>query len=124
MIMPISTEEGTGLVHTAVSAGSEDFHLGRKRGLPMIPVIADNADYLPGLGEFSGKNAKKHPELILDHLKERDANGENWVFKIERYKHRYPGCWRCKTELVWKVQMNGISQWISQEQTKEHSERE
>ncbi len=103
MIMPITTEEGTGLVHTAVSAGSEDFHLGKKYGLPMIPVIADNADYLDGLGEFSGKNAKKHPELILDHLKDRDEKGENWVFKIERYKHRYPGCWRCKTELVWKV---------------------
>lgn len=103
MIMPISTEEGTGLVHTAVSAGTEDFALGKKYGLPMIPVIADNADYIEGLGEFSGKNAKKHPELILDHLKERDEKGENWVFKIERYKHRYPGCWRCKTELVWKV---------------------
>ncbi len=56
-IMPILTTEGTGLVHTAVSAGTEDFKLGKKLGLPMIPVIADNADYLPGLGEFSSKNA-------------------------------------------------------------------
>src|SRR3989344_9468505 len=44
-IMPINTEEGTGLVHTAVSAGEEDFKLGKKMGLPMIPVISDNADY-------------------------------------------------------------------------------
>ena len=36
-IMPITTTEGTGLVHTAVSAGSEDFRLGKKLGLPMIP---------------------------------------------------------------------------------------
>ena len=97
-IMPINTEEGTGLVHTAVSAGEEDFKLGKKMGLPMIPVISDNADYLPGLGGLSGKNAKKHPEIILDYLK-----SEGWALRTERYTHRYPGCWRCKTELVWKV---------------------
>jgi len=99
LILPISTTEGTGLVHTAVSAGSEDFKLGKKYKLPMIPVIADNADYLSGLGFLSGKNAKKHPEIILDYLTEK-----NLAYKIERYKHRYPACWRCKTELVWKVE--------------------
>ncbi|MDO8610358.1 MAG: isoleucine--tRNA ligase [bacterium] len=102
-ILPILVTEGTGMVHTAVSAGVEDFKLGRKLGLPMIPVIADNADYLPGLGEFSGKNAKKNPRIILDYLVEKDKKGENWVFEIFKYKHRYPACWRCKTELVWKV---------------------
>ena len=97
-IMPINTEEGTGLVHTAVSAGEEDFKLGKKLGLPMIPVIADNADYFDTMGFLSGKNAKKHPELILDYLK-----SEHWALSTELYKHRYPGCWRCGTELVWKV---------------------
>lgn len=101
MIMPISTTEGTGLVHTAVSAGTEDFMLGRKLGLPMIPVIADDASYLAGFGDFSGKNAKKHPELIIDFLKTYQ-NGE-FLFSTLRYKHRYPACWRCKAELVWKV---------------------
>jgi len=101
MIMPISTTEGTGLVHTAVSAGTEDFMLGKKLGLPMIPVIADNASYLEGFAEFSGKNAKKHPELIIDFLKSY-KEGE-FLFTTLRYKHRYPACWRCKTELVWKV---------------------
>lgn len=103
LIMPISSTEGTGLVHTAVSAGTEDFALGRKLGLPMIPIIADNADYLPGLDFLSGQNAKKHPEIILDYLLSKDQSGENWVFKIENFTHRYPACWRCKTELVWKV---------------------
>jgi len=97
-ILPISLEEGTGMVHTAVSAGTEDFKLGKKLGLPMIPVIDDEANYLVGLGEFSGKNAKKHPRLILDYLKK---NG--YAYKVHNYKHRYPACWRCKTELVWKV---------------------
>ena len=100
-IMPISMTEGTGMVHTAVSAGTEDFQLGKKYGLPMIAVIEDDASYLSGLGEFSGKNAKKHPELIIDFLKIH--KGGEFLFCTLRYKHRYPACWRCKTELVWKV---------------------
>ena len=103
-ILPVTTDEGTGLVHTAVSAGTEDFRLGKKLGLPMIPVIADNADYLPGLGFLTGKNAKKNPRIILDYLLEKEKKGEKWVFAIEDHHHRYPACWRCKTELVWKVE--------------------
>jgi isoleucyl-tRNA synthetase len=99
-IMPISEEEGTGMVHTAVSAGTEDYKLGKKLGLPMIPVIEDNAEYFKGFGKLSGKNAKKHPELIFDYLKQKKGQ---WIYKIHSYKHRYPACWRCKTELVWKV---------------------
>lgn len=101
LIMPISHEEGTGLVHTAVSAGTEDFKLGKKLGLPMIPIIADNADYLPGLDFLSGQNAKKHPEIIIDFLKTKDEG--KYFLKTVRFTHRYPACWRCKTELVWKV---------------------
>jgi isoleucyl-tRNA synthetase len=103
LIMPITTEEGTGLVHTAVSAGTEDFKLGKKLGLPMIPVINDDASYLEGLGFLSTQNAKKNPGIVLDYLRELDAKGKHFFFKIENYMHRYPACWRCKTELVWKV---------------------
>jgi isoleucyl-tRNA synthetase len=106
-IMPISTSEGTGMVHTAVSAGMEDFQLGKKLGLPMIEVIDDTATYIEGFDEFSGKNAKKHPELIFDYLKSQEDKGESWIFEIKPYKHRYPACWRCKTELVWKVADEG-----------------
>ncbi len=100
-ILPISGEEGTGLVHTAVSAGTEDFKLGKKYSLGMVPVIADNADYLPEMGELTGKNAKKHPELIIEALQKN--NKGQFLLKVEPYTHRYPACWRCKTELVWKV---------------------
>ena len=103
LILSVTTSEGTGLVHTAVSAGSEDFKLGKKYGLPMISVIDDAATYLPGLGFLSGKNAKKHPEVVLDYLVTQHASGKLCVFLIENYTHRYPACWRCKTELVWKV---------------------
>ncbi len=104
LIMPINLEEGTGLVHTAVSAGVEDFKLGQKLGLPMVDIIDEGANYLEGLGEFSGTNAKKDPRIILDYLLNQ---GNKWVFKIEKYKHRYPTCWRCKTELVWRV----VDEW-------------
>jgi len=103
LILPITTTEGTGMVHTAVSAGAEDFKLGKKIGLPMIPVIEDDASYMPSLGFLSGQNAKKHPEVILDYLEKLNKEGRHFYFRIENYTHRYPACWRCKTELVWKV---------------------
>jgi len=103
-IMPVTTEEGTGMVHTAVSAGTEDFKLGKKLGLPMIPIINDDATYMDGMEELTGKNAKDKPGLIFDFLKAREEkHKEDWVFSIFKYKHRYPVCWRCKVELVWKV---------------------
>jgi len=104
LILPISTTEGTGLVHLAASAGTEDFLLGKKLNLPMIPIIADNADYLPNLGFLAGLNAKKNPQIIIEYLSKPDNKlGHDWVFEIVPYKHRYPACWRCKSELVWKV---------------------
>lgn len=103
LIMPITTTDGTGLVHTAVSAGVEDFKLGKKLGLPMIAVINDDASYMEGLGFLTGENAKKNPRLVLDFLEKLDHEGKHFFFKIEKYTHRYPACWRCKTELVWKV---------------------
>ena len=102
-IMPINIEEGTGLVHTAVSAGQEDFKLGKKLKLPLIEVIDEEANYLEGFGEFSGKNAKVNPKIILDYLEK----SKEYVFKISPYKHRYPTCWRCKKELVWRV----VDEW-------------
>src|SRR3989344_369083 len=106
-LMPINIEDGTGLVHTAVSAGQEDFQLGKKLGLPLIDVIGEDAVYLDGLGIFSGKNAKQDPKVILDYLTGEDVKGASWVFEILPYKHKYPTCWRCKTELVWRV----VDEW-------------
>ncbi|OGG16763.1 isoleucine--tRNA ligase [Candidatus Gottesmanbacteria bacterium RIFCSPHIGHO2_02_FULL_40_24] len=93
--------EGTGLLHVAPGAGKEDFDLGKKEKLPVISVIGDDASYLDGMGGFSGKNAKKHPELIINDLKEKE--GGRYLLGTFHFLHRYPACWRCKTELVWKV---------------------
>ncbi len=101
----VTAEEGTGIVHTAPGAGEEDFKLGQKERLSVIEVIDENAVYLNNLGEFSGKNAKEDPKIILNHIKEFQ-NGK-FFFKIENYQHRYPTCWRCKKELVWRV----VDEW-------------
>src|SRR3989338_8869656 len=105
LILPISKIEGTGIVHTAPGAGSEDFKLGKQNGLPVIEVIGEEGNYLAGFGGFSGKDAKKHPELIIDFIKSFEKG--KYFFLTERYTHRYPTCWRCKTELVWRV----VDEW-------------
>ncbi len=100
-ILPISTEEGTGLVHIAPSAGTEDYKLGKFHDLAMIPVIKDDASYLDGFESLSGKNAKEKPGIIFAYLDKQDDIP--WTFMRKSHRHRYPVCWRCKTELVWKV---------------------
>lgn len=97
----VTAIEGTGLLHVAPGAGKEDFDLGKKEKLSIISPIDDTATYVAAMKEFSGKNAKKHPELIIDYLKQLE--GGTYLFKTLHYTHRYPACWRCKSELVWKV---------------------
>jgi len=104
-ILEVSEKEGTGLVHTAPGAGSEDFQLAKKLGLPVIELIDEEANYLDGMDKFSGKNAKEHPEVIINYLKK--TGGGKYLFAITPFSHRYPACWRCKTELVWRV----VDEW-------------
>ena len=101
LILPINTDEGTGIVHVSTGTGSEDHKFGKKIGLPIVAAIDDRANYLSKFGFLAGKNAKKDPNLVLDYL--RKFQDGNFLYKISKYKHRYPSCWRCKTELVWKI---------------------
>jgi isoleucyl-tRNA synthetase len=101
----VTEEEGTGLLHVAPGAGEEDFKLGIKNKLPVIGSIEEDASYLAGMGDFSGKNAKWEPQLVIDYLK--DKEGGKYLLTTQMYKHRYPTCWRCKTELVWRV----VDEW-------------
>lgn len=95
----VNASEGTGLLHIAPGAGTDDFRLLKKQKNPIIiELIQDDASYMTELGEFSTKNAKKHPELIINFLQ-----GAGRLHKTLQYTHRYPACWRCKKELVWKV---------------------
>lgn len=95
-------EEGTGLVHIAPGAGHEDFVLAKKEGLPVILAIDEEANYLEGFDWLTGKNAARNPDLILNDLKDRD-----FIYRIKNFLHRYPVCWRCKTELVFRA----VDEW-------------
>ncbi|KKQ97756.1 MAG: Isoleucyl-tRNA synthetase [Candidatus Woesebacteria bacterium GW2011_GWA1_39_12] len=97
--------KGTGILHVAPGAGEEDYKLGKEKNLSVIDVINEEANYYDQLGEFSGKNAKRHPEIIIDFLKSKDEG--RFLLKTANITHRYPACWRCKTELVWRV----VDEW-------------
>ena len=88
----VTEEEGTGLLHVAPGAGEEDFKLGKENKLPVISTIEEDASYMTGMSKFSGQNAKSHPELIINELKQK--NGGSFLLTTKMYKHRHPTCWR------------------------------
>ena len=96
MILPISATDGTGLVHTAVSAEPKTFSSAKNLDFLWSPSLRYCRLFTWTRLSFWSK-CQKHPEIILDYL------GEDWTFRVENITHRYPACWRCKTELVWKV---------------------
>jgi len=106
----VKEDEGTGIVHIAPGCGGEDFDLGQKEKLPILPVIDEAANYLLGFGDLTGQNAKDDPRLVLDHPFLKAAVGQpaaDFIFDIKPFTHRYPTCWRCKSELVWRV----VDEW-------------
>jgi len=77
----VTAVEGTGIIHIAPGAGSEDFQLGKRENLPVIALIDEEATYINGLGDLSGKNAKENPNLIFEKLKTQE--GGKFLFKLE-----------------------------------------
>ena len=97
-----SEEEGTGIVHIAPGCGAEDFDLGKKLGMPSISPLNEAGIYREGFDIFSGKKYSKVNEDVLTDLSHRE-----FVYKIKPYRHRYPHCWRCGEELVFRL----VSEW-------------
>jgi len=97
-----SGEEGTGIVHIAPGCGAEDFALGKKLGLPAISPLNDAGKYKEGYGEFSLKSYSEVNKQVLADLEQR-----RFVYKTVPYKHRYPHCWRCGHELVFRL----VDEW-------------
>ncbi|MEK6888989.1 MAG: isoleucine--tRNA ligase [Nanoarchaeota archaeon] len=97
-----SGEEGTGIVHIAPGCGAEDFDLGKKLKLPAISPLDDGGVYQNGFGEFSGSFYSDANKKVLTDLEQR-----RFVYKTKQYKHRYPHCWRCGQELVFRL----VDEW-------------
>lgn len=100
----VTEEEGTGIVHIAPTCGEEDYILAKKENLQILsPALDEFGNYNAGFGWLTGKNVAKVKDLIIKDLEDR-----NILFKTEPYTHRYPVCWRCKTELVFRLD----SEWF------------
>lgn len=100
----VNTEEGTGIVHTAVIYGEDDYELGLKLDLPMVPLLDSAGHFNNQSPEFiQGQYFKKAEKAIKDDLETRSL-----LFKREMYTHSYPHCHRCGTTLLY----NALSSWF------------
>lgn len=94
----VTTEDGTGIVHTAVMYGQEDFDLGTKVGLPKVHLVNPDATFTKGTGWLEGRSVVDE-SLAVDILKDLQSRG--LLFAKENHTHSYPFCWRCKTRLIY-----------------------
>ncbi len=117
----VTTEDGTGVVHTAVMYGEDDYKLGMKVGLPTFHTVNPEGKFVAEVKGFAGLYVKS-PETekkILDQLKK-----ENCLFGEEKYTHDYPFCWRCGTPLIyfardsWFIGMNRLKSDLMAENEK------
>jgi isoleucyl-tRNA synthetase len=119
----VSGEEGTGIVHIAPGCGQEDFQLGKKEKLPVVDLLNEESRYQDGLGAFSGQfaNGRELRQMIFTALKEKQIdslNKEEGAIYLEpyNYQHRYPTCWRCKEQLIFRL----VDEWyISMEKLRQ-----
>ena len=101
----VTTVDGTGIVHTAPAFGADDYKVGKRYGIGMLTMVDREGKFVNGLGEFSGryvKNYKDQPDYV-------DVNvdiavklkKENRAFKVEKYEHSYPHCWRTDKPILY-----------------------
>jgi isoleucyl-tRNA synthetase len=101
----VGESEGTGIVHIAPGCGKEDFLLGKTEQLPPIAPLDEEGVFVPGFGTLEGKSAidLATADAILADLQEKGL-----LLAVERYPHSYPHCWRCKTELLFRL----VDEWF------------
>ena len=101
----VTTEDGTGIVHMAPAFGADDFKVGKKNNLGILILVDKQGKFVEGVDEFSGrfvKNYKDDPKYV-------DVNVDicvklkkgNRAFKIEKYEHTYPHCWRTDKPILY-----------------------
>ena len=101
----VTTEDGTGIVHTAPAFGADDYKAGKKNNLGILTLVDKKGKFVEGVGEFSGRYVKNY----LDEEEYVDVNvdicvmlkKENRAFKIEKYEHTYPHCWRTDKPILY-----------------------
>ena len=104
----VTTEAGTGAVHTAPGHGQDDFVVGQQYGLEVYNPVGANGVFLPDTEYFAGQHVLKANAAIIELLQERGV-----LLHSEQYGHSYPHCWRHKTPIIFRA----TPQWfVSMEQ--------
>ena len=101
----VTTEEGTGIVHIAPAFGADDYKVGKKYGIGILTMVDREGKFVDGLGEFSSRYVKNYKDE-KDYI---DVNvdicvklkKENRAFKVEKYEHNYPHCWRTDKPILY-----------------------
>ncbi|MHC5766779.1 MAG: isoleucine--tRNA ligase [Nostoc sp.] len=101
----ITTESGTGLVHTAPGHGQEDYIVGQRYGLPILAPVDDNGNFTEEAGQFAGLNVLGDGnQAVIDAL-----NAAGSLLKEEPYPHKYPYDWRTKKPTIFRA----TEQWFA-----------
>ena len=99
----VGEAEGTGIVHMAPGCGAEDFALSKELDLPAIAPLDEEGVFLEGFGPLTGTHVSESAARVFENLREKGL-----LYKVENYVHRYPVCWRCGTELVFRL----VDEWF------------
>lgn len=99
----VGADEGTGIVHIAPGCGAEDFHLARQYDLPVLGPLDENGIFLDGYGWQTGQPVSQVAEGVFAVLQDKGM-----YYRKQRYTHRYPHCWRCGEELVYRL----VDEWF------------
>ena len=94
----VSTDAGTGAVHTAPDHGMEDFEVGRANDIGTINLVQADGTYNASAGEFAGVHVYKADKPVCEAL-----TREGKLLYQEAFKHSYPHCWRTKTPLIYRA---------------------
>lgn len=94
----VTTEAGTGAVHTAPGHGQEDFEMGLKYGLEVLNPVGPRGLFVEGTEFFAGQHVWKSNDTVVEKLRETGT-----LLNAEPYEHSYPHCWRHKTPTAFRV---------------------
>ncbi|MBR9680672.1 MAG: isoleucine--tRNA ligase [Candidatus Altiarchaeota archaeon] len=99
----VNLTEGTGIVHAAPGHGPEDFELSKVYGFEALSPVNEAGCFTNEVEAFSGKKVRASNFKIADYLKTK-----GFLLGVQKIKHRYPVCWRCKTPLIFRM----TEQWL------------
>jgi isoleucyl-tRNA synthetase len=101
----VTTEDGTGIVHTAPAFGADDYKVGKKYNIGILTLVDKEGKFVEGVGEFSHryvkdyKNEVGYSDVNIDIAVK--LKKENRAFKVEKYEHNYPHCWRTDKPILY-----------------------